>query len=137
MTNKPGGVERRRARRRPILNTFSLFVVVPKKGVHRLTIQDVSDFGIGFELDTEGEDQAAFPIAAGEKLDLRFYLNTALFLPLTVEVVRLQERDGVRYVGAEFSDKSSRGFQALQSFLTMLDAIMDVVRLDSESAAQG
>ena len=127
-----GGIERRRARRRPILNTFSLFVVVPKKGVHRLVIHDVSDLGIGFDLDTEGESQTDFPLTPGEIIDLRLYLNQSLYLPLSVEVVRIEERHLLRRVGAEFSNRSARNHKAFLSFLNMLDEVVDVAKIESE-----
>jgi hypothetical protein len=127
-------VERRKARRRPILNTFSLFVVAPKKGFHRLVIHDVSDLGIGFDLDTEGEDPGMFPIQPGDQVDLRLYLNQSLFLPVTVEVVRVQDQNTVRRVGAEFGDKNSKGYKAFLSFIQMLDGIVDAVRIDETGA---
>src|SRR4051812_38244614 len=111
------GIERRKAKRRPVISTFSLFVVVPKKGIHRLNINDLSEEGIGFELDTEGEDPGEFPIKQGDSLDVRFYLNQSLYLPLTVKIMRLFEgTGGIRKVGASFADLKSPGYQALSSF---------------------
>jgi hypothetical protein len=120
------GIERRKARRRPILATFSLFGVVPRKGPHRLPIHDVSDLGIGFDLDTEGELPEEFPLEHGEKLEIQFYLNQSLFLPLELEIVRVEKAGGVRKVGAAISDKSSPSYKAYLAFLTLLDAIADI-----------
>jgi hypothetical protein len=134
MSEAKGGAERRRARRRPIINTFSLFVNVPKKGVHRLKVHDVSELGIGFDLDTEGESAEDYPVAAGDTVDIRFYLNQSLFIPLSLEVIRVGAQGGVRRVGAEFRDKKDPGYQALASFLKMLDGILEVVRMDPQPA---
>ena len=126
-----GGIERRRTRRRPILSTFSLFCVVPSKGFHRLQVHDVSDHGIGFDFDAEGEDAKSFPLAAGEQLEVHFYLNQSLYLPLTVRIMRIEETSSkVRRLGAEFNQKD-KGFQAFAAFLKMLDTLADVAQIQS------
>ena len=117
--------ERRRFRRRPILDTFSLFVVVPKKGVHRLQIHDMSDIGIGFDLDIEGESFDEFPIQANEKLDIQLYLNQSLYLNLQVQVARIEDARGVRRIGAEFCERSSASYQGFVAFLKMLDTLAE------------
>ncbi|MGK5081977.1 PilZ domain-containing protein [Bdellovibrionota bacterium FG-1] len=124
--NRPGGgAERRRSNRRPILRTFSLFVVVPQKGIHRLEVHNVSEQGLSFDLDTEGEDAANFPLKESENLEIQFYLNQSLFLPLSVRIVRAETTGPVRRVGVEIvrQDKASEGFKA---FIQMLDQVADV-----------
>lgn len=134
------GIERRRTRRRPILDTFSMFCVVPKKGVHRLQVHDVSDHGIGFDLDLEVEEAAGFALKSGEHLEVHFYLNQSLYLPLSVKVARIEDRNAndepssvsqakVRRIGAEF-DQKDKGHHAFLSFLAMLDAIVDVAQIN-------
>ncbi|MGZ3698067.1 MAG: PilZ domain-containing protein [Bdellovibrionota bacterium] len=125
-----GGAERRRAKRRPILHSFSVFVVVPKKGVHRLQVHDLSDLGMGFDVDMEGDATADYPIKQGDEIDVRFYLNQSLFIPLSVTVARLETKGDVRRIGAEFGDKKAPNYQAFLAFLTMLDSIADVVQLE-------
>ncbi|MEK6705593.1 MAG: PilZ domain-containing protein [Bdellovibrionota bacterium] len=126
--------ERRLAKRRPILETFSIFVVVPKKGVHRLKLGDLSEIGIGFDLDIEGEPQAGFPMASGGEIGLRLYLNQSLYLPLVVKVVRVEKREGFRRVGATFSDAGGKVHNALVSFLHMLDDVIDVAKIETQPA---
>lgn len=126
-----GGADRRRARRRPILESFSLFIVVPKKGVHRLSVHDLSEVGMGFDLDTEGESVADFPLKTGDLIEVRFYLNQSLYLPLALEVARVDERAGVRKVGAAFKDPKDPSYQGYLAFLKMLDGIVDLVRLEN------
>jgi hypothetical protein len=118
------GIERRKARRRPILDTFSLFVVLPKKGGHRLKVNDLSDSGISFDFDTEAEEASGSPLKSGETLETHFYLNQSLFIPLSVRIVRLEDRNEVRRVGAELLAKGA-GFEPVQAFLTMLDKVAD------------
>lgn len=127
-----GGTERRRAKRHAILQTFSMFLVVPKKGIHRLQIHDLSDEGIGFDYDLEGEDLKESPIQTGEILDIYIYLNQSLYLPLNVEVRRIHQGDGTltRRIGAQFTQKNSKSHMALLAFLDMLDAVSEAARID-------
>ncbi len=124
-----GKVERRKSQRRPILETFSLFVVVPKKGDHRLQVHDLSDQGVGFDIDTEGESISDFPLKAGETFELNFYLNQSLYIPLMVKVARIEETGVVRRIGAEFVKKDSKGFQALNAFVKLLDSLLEAAEL--------
>src|SRR5688572_993344 len=113
--------DRRRSKRRPILDTFSLFVVLPKKGAHRLAVHDVSELGLRFDLNLEGEEAAEFPITNGERLELHFYLNQSLFLPLPVQIVRVESGGPVIRAGAEIVDAAAPASQGYQAFLAMLD----------------
>lgn len=124
-------VERRRAERRPVLDTFAVFVVIPKKGMCRLKIHDMSELGLGFNLDVLREAHDDFSVRVGHSLDLRFYINQSLFLPLSVRVVRVDIQDGMHRVGAEFSEKNSPAYQAFLSFLQMLDRILEAVKISS------
>jgi hypothetical protein len=123
------GSERRRSKRRPILDTFSLFVVVPRKGVHRLRIHDVSNQGLGFDLDIDGESLEEFQIKPKEKLEVHLYLNQSLYLSLNVQVARLQDAQGIRQVGAEFTEQASPGYKAFAAFLQMLDLVSDAAQI--------
>jgi hypothetical protein len=130
---KIAGKERRRAVRRPLLESFSLFVVIPKKGGYRLKVHDVSDHGLGFDLDTEGESASDFPTAVGDRYALRFYLNQTLYIPLQVALVRVDPQPRQRRVGVEIVDRATAGYQAYLAFLRMLDALHEGGRMDAES----
>lgn len=123
--------EKRRSKRRPILQTFSLFAVVPRKGDHRLHVHDLSDQGIGFDLDIDGESPADFPVQSQEKLELQLYLNQSLSLSLEVEVKRIEDAGGVRRVGAEFIRINSPSYKAYASFLQMLDLLGEAAQIHS------
>lgn len=123
--------ERRKTRRRPVLESFSLFVVVPKKGPLRLKVHDLSDGGMRFDVDAEGESPTDFQIREGENIDVQLYLNQTLFLPLRLRVVRVESAGAVRRLGAEFAEKSSPGYRAFLAFVQMLDGILDEARLSS------
>ncbi len=121
--------ERRQARRRPIVDSFGMFVVVPSKGVHRLPVHDVSEIGIGFDLDIDGEQASDFPAQRGQKIDIQLYLNQSLYLPLKVSVARVESQEaGCRRIGAQFekaSEANGKGYPAYRAFVDMIDALLE------------
>lgn len=117
--------ERRRVRRRPLVESFSCFVSIPKRGSHRLHVYDLSELGVGFDFDIEGEDLSAHPIAVGDTFELHFYMNQSLFLPFQIRVARIEDKKTKRKVGAEFTDPQSDSGRALQAFLKMIDEIFE------------
>lgn len=127
------GIDRRGAKRRPILESFSFFVVVPKKGFHRLRVVDMSESGVGFDYDIVGEMKEAFPVALGETFDLQFYLNQTLYFPLHVKVMRIDDSKVLRRVGAEFTITGTPEHQGLCAILDMIDLVSEVVQFDSVS----
>jgi hypothetical protein len=116
--------ERRKAKRRMILETFSLFVVIPKKGDLRLPLLDLSELGVGFEVDLE-DDDALVNLRTDEQMELHLYLNQSLYLPLKVAVKRLILKGKRRHVGAEFVQQGGTSHNAVVAFLQMLDILSD------------
>lgn len=129
------GIDRRGSRRRPILESFSFFVVVPKKGFHRLRVVDLSDTGVGFDYDIVGEMKEAFPVKVGETFELQFYLNQTLFLPMNVKVARIDDSKVLRRVGAEFTATGTPEHQGLLAVLDMIDKVSEIVQFDSNPGA--
>ncbi len=122
--NKGEGADRRRANRMAVVDTFSLFAVVPAKGPHRLKLNDMSDAGLGFDLDIEEEEgSGGFDVEIGTPLEIHLYMNQSLYLPLSVQIRRIVQKNGVRQIGAELTSRSSKGYLALIAFLDMLDAL--------------
>jgi hypothetical protein len=123
-------LERRKAKRRPILEAFSFFVVVPKKGMMKLMVADVSESGLGFNYDVGGENFTSFPVDKNETLDVNFYLNQTLYIPLKIKVMRIEDVAGVRRVGGEFMGTGLAPHRGLLAVLEMVDRIGDVVQFD-------
>lgn len=126
------GAERRRSRRRPVLETFSVFMVVPAKGAHRLKIRDLSDLGVGFEIDIESEAPGESRLQPGDLIQGQLYLNQSLALPLEMQVTRVEQQnpDGPRLVGATITNPLEPAYRAFAAFIQFLDAISEV-RQDS------
>ncbi len=125
------GIDRRGSRRRPILESFSFFVVVPKKGFHRLRVVDLSDTGVGFDYDIVGEMKEAFPVTSGETFELQFYLNQTLFFPMNVKVARIDDSKVLRRIGAEFTATGTPEHHGLLAVLDMIDKVAEIVQFDS------
>jgi hypothetical protein len=125
--------ERRRARRRPVLETFSLGAAIPTLGPHRLEVEDLSEIGIGIRVESEVFEDGNVPqIQAGELLELNLYLNRSLFIPLRLKVARVVEISHKRQilVGGDFEESSEGAIAAIESFLSVLDVLVDAVRMD-------
>lgn len=120
--SKQSGIERRKATRRPVVETFSVFLTVPAKGGNRLRVHDMSELGLGFDLDVEGEPAELFPTKVGQKLSIQFYFNPLLSVPMDVKIVRIIETALVRRVGVEI-EKKSKGYEAFESFLAFVDTV--------------
>lgn len=130
------GQERRKSHRRPILDSFSMFVVVPTKGPYRLPVHDVSDSGLGFDFDTEGEDTSLFSVKQGDQFEIHLYLNQSLHIPLNGKVMRVVDDEGTRRLGVELTKTSTAGHKAFMSFLQMIDDLSSsgVVVVDDNPA---
>jgi len=129
---KDDGADRRKARRRPILDSFSFYVVVPKKGYHRLRVIDVSDSGLGFDFDIAGESPEDFPVKLGEELEVHLYLNQTLFLPMKVRVMRLDDSKAIRRIGAEYVSRETPEHEGLLAVLEMIDRLSEVVQFNAQ-----
>jgi hypothetical protein len=122
------GIERRRVKRREILERFSFYICVPKLGYTRHQVNDISELGIGFMLDTLGE----FRVANDEECDLHFYLNQSLYLPLQIKVVRAIDRDaGIQEVGAIFLETESSIHQTFLTLVNLVDQLSETAEVQN------
>jgi hypothetical protein len=115
------GKERRKAKRRDILEKFSFYVCIPKLGFARHMVNDVSELGIGFTLDTLGE----FTLKKDESCSLHFYMNQSLYLPLEIQVMREQVTDQSQLVGAIFSDVTTAQYKTFLTLVNFLDQLSE------------
>jgi hypothetical protein len=116
------GTERRKAKRREILENFSFYVQLPKIGPARHRIKDISESGIGFEVHTVG---GSFLLQKNEKVDLHFFLNQSLFLNLKIEVVRIEMNGDDQQVGAVLLDTNTNQYQTYLTLVNFLDQLGD------------
>jgi hypothetical protein len=116
--NSSGWTEKRRARRREILERFSFFVCIPKLGLARHHVQDISELGIGFRLETLGE----FKLVHGEDCELHFYMNPTLYLPVRIRVVRETLNGEEQSIGAELTTPPE-GREAWLALVKLIDQL--------------
>jgi hypothetical protein len=119
--------ERRKAKRRDVLENFSFYICVPKLGFTRHAVNDVSELGLGFTLDTLGE----FTLQQNETCQLHFYLNQSLYLPLEIQVVRQREELQTQSVGAVITDTSSKEYLAFLTLVKLLDQLSESAELST------
>ncbi len=118
----------RREVKRTILTEFiSAHVVVPKRGLQKVAIYDISDNGIAFDLEAE---EGAF--RKFEEIAMRVYLNSQTYFPFFAKVknCRFIAEEGVYRVGGQF-DKSSFNSEALGHFVKFIETVSASLKRDS------
>ena len=113
--------DRRKSKRREILEHFSFYIQIPKLGPARHRVHDVSELGIGFIIESLG----VFKLAMDEKCELHLYLNQSLYLPLKIQVMRQEEHGETQHIGAVFLDTQSNQYQTFLSLVKFLDQLSE------------
>jgi hypothetical protein len=125
-TGTGSGQERRRVKRHDILEQFSFYICVPKLGYTRHKVNDISELGIGFMLETLGE----FKLDLNEVCDLHFYLNQSLYLLLKIKVMRALDRpEMLQEVGAIFVDVENSTHQTFLTLVKLVDQMSETAIL--------
>jgi len=122
--------ERRKAVRRPILESFSFFLTISGKTDYRLAVADVSTHGIGFYLDIDGIISPGLELTLGDEIEVNLYLNQTLYLPLKVKAVRIDKVEKRTQVGGEITDLKSKEYQSFKSFVSFLDSLTEVAYIE-------
>jgi hypothetical protein len=116
------GAERRRVKRREILENFSFYICIPKLGYTRHKVNDISELGIGFMVETLGE----FRLANQETCELQFYLNQSLYLPMQIQVVRAMDRpELIQEVGAIFTEMNDSAHDTFVTLVKLVDQMTE------------
>lgn len=119
--------QERRQVKRTILSEFvSSMVVLPEKGLLKVSIYDISEEGISFEMEPQyGE----FKI--DEEVSMRVYLNQKSYFPISVVIKHTQkdETDGLIRHGAEFLKVASTD-AALQYFVRFIESVSRGLKKD-------
>jgi hypothetical protein len=111
-------IERRKTVRKQVFESFQVFLVIPKSGLRKIHLKDLSTAGVGFY--AEPSDR----FRDGSVIDCFFYLNPSLKLPLSLKAVHVTtEDDGRIRVGCEFRDTNSKSFGAYVAFLDLMDQL--------------
>lgn len=119
--------ERREVKRTILTEFVGASIVLPERGLLKVTLYDISDNGIAFDLEPS---QGMF--AEGEEVAVRVYLNHTTYFPfiVTVSNSRLIEDEGVIRHGAQFL-KNSINDVALHHFVKFIENVSATLRKDS------
>jgi len=113
--------EERRAVRRAILTEFiGVHCVVPNQGLMQVTLYDMSDGGLAFDVPAE-----AGRFRSGEEVAMRVYLNHQTYFPFVVKIVNVRTtsegQEGVNRHGATF--QKGVNAEALHHFVKFIETV--------------
>lgn len=119
--------ERRQVKRTILSELMSSMVVLPEKGLLKVTIHDISNEGVSFDVESQ---QGQFTI--GEEISLRVYLNQKAYFPVQVVVrhATVIEEEGLVRHGSEYL-KNSDNNVALQHFIKFVELASFGLKNDS------
>lgn len=120
--------QERRQVKRTILSEFvSSMVIVPEKGLLKISLYDVSEDGLSFDLESK---EGQFKV--GEEISLRVYMNQKTYFPVVVTVKHMTtyEDEGVTRHGVEYVKTASVN-GALQHFVKFLEAATTSLKSDN------
>jgi hypothetical protein len=118
--------ERRKVRRTILSEFIGAHIVVPERGLQRVTIYDISDDGVAFDIEL-GSGQ----FKLGEEVGVRVYLNHQTYFPFTLTIanVRVINEEGVTRHGGTFL-KGAINDVALHHFVGFIETISASLRTD-------
>ncbi len=111
--------ERRQVKRTILTEFIGASVVVPKKGLLKVRINDISDTGISFDI-----DEVVGQFHKGEEIAMRVYLNHRTYFAFSIKVenVRVIAEEGVIRHGSHFV-KGTLNDEALFHFVKFIESV--------------
>ncbi|MGE4132423.1 MAG: PilZ domain-containing protein [Bdellovibrionales bacterium] len=118
--------ERRKVRRTILSEFIAAFALVPKKGLLKVRIFDISEDGLAFDTDME-----AGHFLVGEEVAMRLYLNHETYFPFVIKIQNLRGmpdeavfRHGVHFVKGTIND------EALHHFVKFIETVSASLQTD-------
>lgn len=118
--------ERREVKRTILSEFIGAFILVPEKGLQRVSIYDISENGVAFDLDLAGGG-----MREGEEVAMRVYLNQFTYFPFVVSIanVRALPEEGVTRHGCGFV-RDTPNQDALQHFVKFIETVSASLKTD-------
>lgn len=118
--------ERRKVRRTLLSEFISAFALIPRKGLLKVTLADISEDGAAIDVDM---DAGHFQV--GEEVAMRVYLNHETYFAFVVKVQNLRGRpeDGVFRHGVNFV-KGTINDEALHHFVRFIETVSASLQTD-------
>jgi hypothetical protein len=130
MTEKRNEIisQERRQVRRTILSEFiGAFALVPRKGLLKVNLYDISENGLAFDVEID-----AGHFALGEEVAMRIYLNQKTYFPFVVKIQNLRgvpDEDVFRH-GANFV-KGAINDEALHHLVKFIETVSASLQSDA------
>lgn len=118
--------EKRQVKRTILTEFVGAYVVLPERGLHKVTLYDISENGIAFDLNLdEGSYQEDDEVA------MRVYLNHKTYFPFVVTVTNIREfaDEGIIRHGANFV-KGTINDVALNHFVKFIENVSASLKTD-------
>ncbi len=118
--------ERRQVKRTILTEFIGAFAVLPERGLLKVTLYDISENGISFDVElSEGG------FIEGEEIAMRVYLNHKTYFPFVMKVTnsRVFDAEGVVRHGANFV-KGTVNDVALHHFVRFIETVSASLKTD-------
>ncbi len=111
--------ERRKVKRTILTEFIGAFVVVPQKGLCKVALYDISEGGVGFDMQAE---HGGFNL--GDEIPLRIYLNKTTYFYFYVKIanIRFIDEDACYRHGAHFAEGTINDV-ALHHFIKFIENV--------------
>ncbi|MFN3454896.1 MAG: PilZ domain-containing protein [Pseudobdellovibrio sp.] len=119
--------ERRQVERTILSDLISGMIVIPEKGLIKISLYDISNEGLSFTMSPE---MGSFKV--GEEVALRVYLNRKTYFPLNVKIKHATfdtQEEVVRH-GVEYNQGVSTDV-ALQHFVNFIISLSEGLKIDN------
>lgn len=118
--------ERRKVRRTILSEFIGAMVVIPARGLQRVSIYDISEDGIAFDLDL-----GAGQFSASEEVAIRIYLNNQTYFSFVICVAntRVVPEEGVARHGGHIV-KGTLNDVALHHFVRFIETVSAFLQTD-------
>jgi len=119
--------ERRKVRRTILTEFIGAYVVVPQHGLFKVTVYDISEGGVAFDVEF-GKGH----FAVNEEVAMRVYLNQHTYFPFVIRVTNVRGIDDENVVrhGANFV-KGTINDQALLHFVKFIETVSASLETDA------
>lgn len=118
--------EKRQVKRTILTEFVGAYVILPNRGLHKVTLYDISENGLAFDLNLdEGQFQEE------EEVAMRVYLNHKTYFPFIVTVTNIREftDEGVIRHGANFV-RGTINDVALNHFVKFIENVSASLKTD-------
>jgi hypothetical protein len=119
--------ERRKVKRTILAEFIGAFTLVPRKGLLKVTLYDISDNGLAFDV---SENAGHFSV--GEEVAMRVYLNQQTYFPFVVKIQNIRGiedentfRHGANFVRGTINDV------ALHHFVRFIETVSASLEVDN------